>query len=99
MPKQAGSRGIGKKVASHDESPLADLGIERNLSHRCQTIAAVPKQRPGEYQRSHRESVAPSLPDLGINHSLSHRRQAIAEATFGQGFEGKSEINTSGVIS
>jgi hypothetical protein len=40
MPKQAGSRGVGKKVEFHDGKPLfGELGIERHDSHRSQRVA------------------------------------------------------------
>ena len=36
-------------------------------------LAAMEKQKPGEYQRSHDDTVAPSLTDLGISKMQSHR--------------------------
>lgn len=41
MPKQAGARGTGKKVESHDVTPLSELGISKNQSSRWQKLAAV----------------------------------------------------------
>jgi phage N-6-adenine-methyltransferase len=41
MQKQAGARGAGKKVESHDVTPLSDLGISRTRSARWQREAKV----------------------------------------------------------
>lgn len=41
MPKLAGARGVGKKVESHDVTPLSELGISKNQSSRWQKLAAV----------------------------------------------------------
>lgn len=41
-------------------------------------IGEMPKQRPGEYQRSHDVTVAPSLADIGITKMQSSRFQAVA---------------------
>jgi N6-adenosine-specific RNA methylase IME4 len=41
-------------------------------------LSAMEKQRPGEYQRLHDATVAPSLSDLGIEKTQSHRWQRIA---------------------
>lgn len=44
MPKQAGARGVGKKVESHDATPLktlADIGITKSDSSRWQKLASV----------------------------------------------------------
>jgi len=48
MPKQAGARGSGKKVESHDATPLrtlADIGITKSDSSRWQKLAAVSDQQ------------------------------------------------------
>lgn len=42
MPKLAGARGVGKKVESHDATPLSELGISKTQSSRWQKLAAVP---------------------------------------------------------
>ena len=39
----------------------------------------MPKQKPGEYQRSHDVTVAPSLDDIGISKMQSHRWQLSSE--------------------
>ncbi len=39
MPKQFGSRGIGKKVESHDATSLKDVGLDKHQSSRYQKIA------------------------------------------------------------
>ncbi len=51
-------------------------------------LAVMDKQGPGQYQRLHDETVAPSLAERGINKVQSHRWQKVArvpEALFGQG--------------
>jgi hypothetical protein len=42
MPKLSGARGVGKKVESHDATPLSELGISKTQSSRWQKLAAVP---------------------------------------------------------
>ena len=41
-------------------------------------LREMPKQGPGEYQRSHDATAAPSLADLGLTKSDSSRWQRIA---------------------
>jgi ParB family chromosome partitioning protein len=55
MDKQAGSRGAGKKVESHDVTPLSDLGIDRMQSSRWQREAAVDDDTFEQYLASCRE--------------------------------------------
>lgn len=62
-------------------------------------------QKPGEYKRSHRASVCPSLGDMGITHSQSSRWQKIAslpDDDFEKHIEGTIEANreltSSGVL-
>ncbi len=50
---------------------------ERRLG---EMLAAMEKQGPGEYKRSHDVTVCPSLADLGITKMQSSRWQAIARA-------------------
>ena len=45
MPKLNGARGVGKKVDSHDVSPLAALGVSHSQSSRWQKLAAVPDDK------------------------------------------------------
>ena len=52
MEKQAGSRGVGKKVESHDVTPLSDLGIDKMQSSRWQREAAVAEETFEEYLAS-----------------------------------------------
>lgn len=45
MPKQAGARGVCGKAESHRATPptLADIGINKHESSRCQKIAGIPE--------------------------------------------------------
>ena len=45
MPKQAGARGVGKKVGLHDATPLSELGIDKTKSSRWQKLAAIPEKQ------------------------------------------------------
>lgn len=49
MEKQAGARGVGKKVESHDVTPLSDLGIDKMQSSRWQKEASVSEEEFEEY--------------------------------------------------
>jgi N6-adenosine-specific RNA methylase IME4 len=49
MPKQNGARGTGKKVESHDGTPLSDLGINKNQSSRWQALADIPEPTFDEF--------------------------------------------------
>lgn len=65
-------------------------GYSREITNMCAEIklraerkagrllAEMPKQRPGEYQRSQHETVAPSLSDIGVSKNQSHRWQQTA---------------------
>lgn len=55
MDKQAGARGVGKKVESHDVTPLSDLGIDKMQSFRWQREAAVDHETFEAYLASCRE--------------------------------------------
>lgn len=43
MPKHNGARGAGKKVESHDVTPLSDIGICKMRSARSQKLASAPE--------------------------------------------------------
>ena len=45
VPKQSGSRGVGKKVEFKNRTPLlSDLGVTKLQSHNWQRVAAVPAE-------------------------------------------------------
>jgi phage N-6-adenine-methyltransferase len=56
MEKQSGARGVGKKVESHDATPLSDLGINQTQSSRWQREAKVPEDQFEAYVESCREA-------------------------------------------
>jgi hypothetical protein len=58
-----------------NDSAELKLRAERRMG---ELIREMPKQRPGEYQRSHDATVAPRLREIGIDKSESSRTQAIA---------------------
>jgi phage N-6-adenine-methyltransferase len=63
MEKQAGARGIGKKVESHDVTPLSDLGIDKMQSSRWQKEASVSEEDFEQYLHQcleHRKEVTQS---------------------------------------
>lgn len=68
------ARGYG--VQAMNDAAEIKLRAERRLG---ELLHEMPKQRPGEYQRLHRATVAPSLDDLGIEKTQSHRWQKIAD--------------------
>jgi hypothetical protein len=41
MEKQSGARGVGKKVGSHDATPLSEFGIDKTQSSRWQREAGT----------------------------------------------------------
>lgn len=41
MEKNCGARGVGKKVESHDATPLSSLGIDKSQSSRWQKVSSL----------------------------------------------------------
>jgi N6-adenosine-specific RNA methylase IME4 len=55
MPKQAGSRGIGKKVEGRDVPPLLEeVGVTRAQSKRWQAVASLPDEDYEQYKEKAR---------------------------------------------
>ena len=65
----------GESLDSQNLIAEIKLRAERRAG---ELIGEMPKQGPGEYQRSHDVTVAPSLDDLGISKMQSSRFQAVA---------------------
>ena len=62
------------------ETANAASEIKLNAERKAgEMLREMDKQKPGEYQRSHDATVAPSLEDLGITKSTSSRWQAEAK--------------------
>lgn len=75
-------RQIGDSLEAQNSAAEIKLRAERRLG---EMLAAMDKQRPGEYQRSHDVTVAPSLQDMGITKMQSSRWQleaAVPDAEF-----------------
>lgn len=60
---------------AYDDACELKLWAEKRLG---ELLADMPKQKPGQYQRSHDATVAPSLSELGIDKYRSSRCQKIA---------------------
>lgn len=69
------ARQIGLSLEMQNQCCELKLRAERRLG---EILRASPRQRPGQYQRSHDATVAPALAALGVNKSQSSRWQALA---------------------
>lgn len=78
------ARQIGLSLEMQNQCAEIKLRAERRVG---ELLGSTPRQRPGEYQRSHDATVAASLANLGINKSQSARWQALARLPEGE-FEG-----------
>jgi len=109
-----------KEIRDRAEA-LRHLARERQLGLQAQNDAAeikvraerrmgellrqMPKQGPGQYQRSQRATVAPALRDLGLTKSDSSRWQRLAaidegafEGHIGEARQAGREITTAGLL-
>jgi hypothetical protein len=93
---------VGLSQRAMNSAAEIKIRAERRMG---ELLAAMPKQRPGQYQRSHAESLAPKLADLGISHNESSRVQAIAavpakkfEATIREAKESNHELTSREMI-
>ncbi len=67
------------------------VGLSLELQNRCcelklraerklgELLAKTPRQKPGDYKRSHRATVYPTLEELGVTKSQSSRWQSLAK--------------------
>ncbi len=58
------AKSINAGLEAQNRCAEIKIRAERRMG---QELDAMEKQRPGEYQRSHDATVAPSLRDMGIN--------------------------------
>jgi hypothetical protein len=89
-------------VEAMNDAAEIKIRAERRLG---ELLGEMPRQRPGEYQRLHAATVAPSLDDLGIEKTQSHRWQRVAsvpeeafEAHVAEVRKAGEELTTSGVL-
>ena len=69
------ARQIGMSLEMQNLCCELKLRAERRMG---EILGASPRQRPGQYQRSHDVTVAPALAEMGISKMQSSRWQAIA---------------------
>lgn len=93
---------VGTGLVMQNQCAEIVLWAERRAG---EILRETPKQKPGQYQRSHDVTVAPSLADLGIEYMESHRWQRIAaipEAIFEKQIDevktAKKELTTADML-
>ena len=72
---RAYARQIGLSLEMQNQCCEIKLRAERRMG---ELLGASPRQKPGQYQRSHDATVAPTLTELGVSKTQSSRWQALA---------------------
>ena len=72
---RAYARQIGLSLEMQNQCCEIKLRAERRMG---ELLGASPRQKPGQYQRSHDATVAPALAEMGVSKTQSSRWQALA---------------------
>jgi len=78
MPKRHGARGVGKKVESHDATPLSELGLTKTDSSRWQKVArfAADDEPAFEAHKREQRAAAQEITLAGVLRLIKARERA-----------------------